>query len=212
LAPRRRKVILITDGDPIAQRAVEHVAKQVGGRCISLSAGNPTPLTGSQMVELIKMAAHDPVLVMFDDNGNCGRGSGEQAIEYVVNHPEIQVLGAIAVASNTKWVHGARVPYSVDNRGRVVEEAVDKEGYADKELESRIYGDTVDILNKCRIPNIIGIGDIGKMEGKDHVHCGCPITLKAVKWILERSGWNGTSTGEPEESHHGKRGREQGLS
>ncbi|NGQ94639.1 stage V sporulation protein AE [Brevibacillus sp. SYP-B805] len=209
MVPKRRKVILITDGDPIAQRAVELVAQQVGGRCISLSAGNPTPLTGSQMVELIKMADHDPVLVMFDDNGDCGRGSGEQALEYVVHHPEIQVLGAIAVASNTKWVGGARVPYSVDNRGRVVAEAVDKEGYADKELDGRIYGDTVDVLNRCRIPNIIGIGDIGKMEGKDNERYGCPITLTAVKWILERSGWHGTSAGEPEESHHGKRGREQ---
>jgi stage V sporulation protein AE len=161
-------------------------------------------LSGSQMVELIKMAAHDPVLVMFDDNGDYGRGKGEQAIEYVAGHPDIEVLGAIAVASNTKWVRGAKVRYSVDNRGRIVEEAVDKHGYSDKDLENHIFGDTVDILNKCQIPNIIGIGDIGKMEGKDHLRCGCPITLKAVKWILERSESRGESRGKRETSDLGK--------
>ncbi|MFY0542993.1 stage V sporulation protein AE [Brevibacillus sp. H7] len=188
---QRRKVILITDGDYVAQKAVEAVAKEVGGRCISLSAGNPTPLSGSQMVQLIKMAANDPVLVMFDDNGNYGRGQGEQAIEYVVKHPDIEVLGAIAVASNTKWVHGTSVRYSVDNQGRIVEEAVDKDGYSHKDLDNHIYGDTVDILNSLQVANVIGIGDIGKMEGKDHVRYGCPITLRAVKWILERSESHG---------------------
>lgn len=200
---KRRKVILITDGDHVAQKAVESVARQIGGRCISLSAGNPTPLSGSQMVELIKMAANDPVLVMFDDNGNYGRGRGEQAIQYVISHPEIEVLGAIAVASNTKWVSGAKVNYSIDNQGRIVEEAVDKHGYPDKTLDNRIYGDTVDILQAANIPNIIGIGDIGKMEGRDKLRYGCPITLKAVKWILERSGQHDNSS-ETETTDFGK--------
>ncbi len=187
----RRKVILVTDGDHVAQKVIETVAKEIGGRCISLSAGNPTPLSGSQIVELIKMAANDPVLVMFDDNGNFGRGQGEQAIEYVVKHPDIHVLGAIAVASNTKWVRGTTVRVSIDNQGRIVEDAVDKDGYADKSLENHIYGDTVDILHTLQVPNVIGIGDIGKMEGKDNVRYGSPITLKAVKWILERSESHG---------------------
>lgn len=185
---RKRQVILITDGDPVAQRVVEKVAREVGGRCISLSAGNPTPLTGEQMVQLIKMAASDPVLVMFDDNGNYGRGSGEQAIAYVVNHPDIQVLGAIAVASNTKWVEGTRVRYSIDNEGNIVDDAVDKDGFRNKALDNHIYGDTVDILGRMNIPCVIGIGDIGKMQGRDHVRYGCPVTLKAVKWIMDRSG------------------------
>jgi stage V sporulation protein AE len=193
MAEKRRKVIVITDGDYIAQKAVEAVAKQIGGRCISLSSGNPTPLSGSQIVELIKMAENDPVLVMFDDNGHYGQGRGEQAIEYVVTHPDIEVLGAIAVASHTKWVRGTKVRFSVDNQGQIVEEAVDKDGYAQKSLDNQIYGDTVDILTSLRIPNVIGIGDIGKMEGKDHLRYGCPITLKAVKWILERSGSNDDS-------------------
>jgi len=190
-----RKVILVTDGDHVAQKAVETVATEFGGRCISLSAGNPTPLRGSQMVELIKMAPHDPVIVMFDDNGDFGRGRGEQAIEYVVQHPEIEVIGAIAVASNTRFVHGATVAYSVDRHGRVVEAAVDKDGYADEELKHRIYGDTVDILNALHVPNVIGIGDIGKMEGIDSLQNGCPITRIAVQWILERSGTHDTGNG-----------------
>ncbi|NLJ99876.1 MAG: stage V sporulation protein AE, partial [Clostridia bacterium] len=42
---KRRKVILITDGDKVARDSVEAVAREVGGRCISLSSGNPTLLT-----------------------------------------------------------------------------------------------------------------------------------------------------------------------
>jgi len=207
----RRRVILVTDGDHIAQKVIEAVAKDMGGRCISLSAGNPTPLDGSQMVELIKMTPHDPVLVMFDDNGDFGRGKGEQAIEYLLKHPDIEVIGAIAVASNTRWVRGATVKYSIDNHGRLVEEAVDKEGYADVDLENRIYGDTVDVLNSFHIPNLIGIGDIGKMEGRDSLRKGSPITKKAVQWILERSKANGRDHGEAA-SHLGESGGKQGLS
>lgn len=207
---QRRKVILVTDGDHIAQMVLETVAKEMGGRCISLSAGNPTPLSGSQMVELITMAPHDPVFVMFDDNGDFGRGRGEQALEYVVKHPQIEVIGAIAVASNTKWVRGASVKVSIDNHGRIVEEAVDKDGFADVDLENRIYGDTVDVLNALQIPNLIGIGDIGKMQGRDSLHNGCPITRKAVQWILERSGFHGPGNGETA-SHFSTDRRKQGV-
>ncbi|MGN7468880.1 stage V sporulation protein AE [Brevibacillus sp. SAFN-007a] len=192
---QRRKVILVTDGDHIAQKAIESVARELGGRCISLSAGNPTPVSGKQAVELIKMAPHDPVIVMFDDNGDFGKGRGERAIEYVAKHPDIEVIGAIAVASHTRGVHGATVAYSVDNRGQIVTEAVDKDGYADEQLHHQIYGDTVDILNTLKLPHVIGIGDIGKMEGRDSLQNGCPITKRAVQWIMERSGSHGASNG-----------------
>ncbi|AIG26086.1 stage V sporulation protein AE [Brevibacillus laterosporus] len=185
----RRRVIIITDGDHIAQRVIEEVARQIGGRCISLSAGNPTLLSGEQMVTLIKQTPYDPVLVMFDDNGNYGFGRGERAICFVAKHPDIEVLGAVAVASNTKWVTGTKVKYSVTKQGIVVEDAVDKDGVVHKELQHRIYGDTVDILNACDITHIIGIGDIGKMDGRDHINKGCPITKKAIEWIMERSGY-----------------------
>ena len=44
----RRKVILITDGDEYAKKAIECVAKEYGGRCISSSKGNPTVIVGSR--------------------------------------------------------------------------------------------------------------------------------------------------------------------
>ncbi|MDF2854488.1 MAG: stage sporulation protein, partial [Neobacillus sp.] len=97
----RRRVILITDGDEYAKRAVERVAHDIGGRCISLSQGNPSILSGEQLVDLIKAAAHDPVLVMFDDSGLEGEGAGERALKYVANHTDIEVLGIIAVAAKT---------------------------------------------------------------------------------------------------------------
>ena len=49
----RRSVILVTDGDEYARKTLEYIAKEVGGRCISKSQGNPTTLTGEQMVEYI---------------------------------------------------------------------------------------------------------------------------------------------------------------
>lgn len=190
----RRKVILVTDGDYVAQKVIEQVARQIGGRCISLSAGNPTPLSGPQIVELVKQAVCDPVLVMVDDNGNYGMGAGERAVDHLMKSPDIEVIGAIAVASNTKWVEGTRVEYSITNEGKIIDDAVDKDGYADKSLENQIHGDTVDILGKYHIPNVIGIGDIGKMQGKDHLRYGCPVTRKAVEWILERSDFHASST------------------
>lgn len=186
---QRRKIIIITDGDEVALAAVQHVAKKIGGRSLSRSAGNPSPLDGPQLVQLILQAVRDPVLVMFDDNGDVGAGRGEQAIEYVLSHPQIEVLGALAVASRTHMAKGINVNCSVDNLGRIVPEAVDKHGFASAALDGRIYGDTVDILEKYQIPNVIGIGDIGKMLGRDSLRLGCPITSKAVGWILERSGF-----------------------
>ncbi|EPR28228.1 Stage V sporulation protein AE [Geobacillus sp. WSUCF1] len=70
----KRRVILVTDGDEFACRAIERVAAEIGGRCISRSQGNPTKLSGEQLVELILQTPHDPVFVMFDDCGASGRG------------------------------------------------------------------------------------------------------------------------------------------
>ena len=44
---------------------------------------------------------YDPVFVMFDDSGFIGEGSGEKALKYVATHKQIDVLGILAVASNT---------------------------------------------------------------------------------------------------------------
>ncbi|MFV9510737.1 stage V sporulation protein AE [Tepidibacillus sp. LV47] len=181
---KKRRVIFITDGDIVAKEVIEEVAKTIGGRCISRSAGNPTPYNGSQLVEMIKQTPYDPVLIMFDDNGQGNKGEGEKAMEFIAKHPDVEVLGAIAVASNTKYVEGTTVDFSVDRNGRIVESGVNKDGET-VGGPLRVYGDTVDILDKLDIPVVIGIGDIGKMGGRDHVKYGSPITLKAIQTILD---------------------------
>jgi stage V sporulation protein AE len=187
-----RNVIIITDGDKVASHVIQKVAIEVGGRCISRSAGNPTPLQGEEIVSQVMKAAYDPVLVMFDDNGQWECGDGEKAIEYVATHPSINVLGAIAVASNTEAVEGTHIDLAIDCNGKIVESGVNKEGNIEFSKELRIYGDTVDILDRLQIPLIVGIGDIGKMNGRDHIRYGGPITRKAVEIILKRSGYDGT--------------------
>ncbi|ARU63161.1 stage V sporulation protein AE [Tumebacillus avium] len=186
----KRKVILITDGDQVARKAVEKVAAEVGCRVISRSSGNPSPLNGQQLVRLIEHAKHDPVLVMFDDNGSGDYGYGERALEYVSNHPNIEVLGAIAVASNTPMVDGVHVDFSIDQNCRMIEDAVDKDGLPAHSGDMVLYGDTVDVLSDVDVPMIVGVGDIGKMQGRDHFAKGAPITKAAILEILKRSGFD----------------------
>lgn len=181
----KRKVILITDGDSIAQSSVEKVAQKVGGRCISLSGGNPTPLTGPEIVDLIKQAACDPVLVMVDDRGKSSEGKGEQALKYIVKHPDIEVLGVVAVASNTHNAKGTLVDFSVTKNGEVIDAPVDKDGNP-ATYQKYLQGDTVDILRNLNIPIVVGVGDIGKQDGADGYQA--PITTAAVTEILRRGG------------------------
>lgn len=188
---RKRKVILVTDGDKIAKRAVETASRNIGARCISRSAGNPTRLTGEQIVRQVKIARHDPVVVMLDDKGFQGRGSGETALEYLAGHPEIEVLGVLAVASNTEFAGSVQVNCSVTCTGDITEAAVDKFGREKQEQTPSLTGDTVENLNSLDFPVIIGIGDIGKMDGADDPDRGAPLTTKAFKEILYRSGFNG---------------------
>lgn len=185
----KRKVILVTDGDTMAKKAVEVAAQNVGGRCISKSAGNPTPIVGNKIAELVKIAKYDPVVIMVDDIGNPNTGYGEMALDILLSHPQLEVLGIVAVASNTEGVQGVEVSFSVDRYGKVVKNAVDKEG--EETGEKILYGDTVDIINQYSIPLIVGLGDIGKMKGKDDCKKGSPILTKALKEILNRSEfWN----------------------
>lgn len=185
----QRQVILITDGDEYARKAVEQVSKEIGGRCISMSHGNPTVLTGCELVQLIKKAPYDPVLVMFDDSGLVGEGMGEIALKYVAQHPDIDVLGIIAVASKTRQAEWTKVDVSIDREGELTPYGVDKNGIPEFEW-GRINGDTVYCLDELDVPIIIGVGDIGKMAKRDHYEQGSPITKKAIELILERSGFN----------------------
>ncbi len=183
----RRKVILITDGDEFAKRTIELIAHDIGGSCISASQGNPTILSGEEMVQLIKKAQSDPVYIMFDDSGYIGEGPGEKAMTFVAKHPDIEVIGAIAVASRTHHEEWTKVDVSIDRFGELTEYGVDKSGIADMD-EGRIVGDTVYCLEMLNIPFIVGIGDIGKMARIDSIEAGSPITKQAVELILERSG------------------------
>lgn len=185
---KRRRVILITDGDDYARRAIEHVAAEIGGRCISHSHGNPTVLSGPQLIKLINKAEQDPVLVMFDDSGQLGEGSGEMALKYVAQHQDIEVLGIIAVASKTRQEEWTKVDVCIDRDGNLTPYGVDKFGVPELEL-GRINGDTVYCLDELDVPIVVGIGDIGKMARRDHFDRGSPITKKAVELILERSGY-----------------------
>ncbi|MFJ7754794.1 stage V sporulation protein AE [Peribacillus muralis] len=183
----KRNVILITDGDEYAKRAVELVAKEIGGRCISMSQGNPSRYTGLELVELIKRAKHDPVLVMFDDSGFIGEGSGEQALKVVAGHPDMNVLGVIAVASKTRREEWTKVDVCIDRDGNLTPNGVDKYGAEEFEL-GKITGDTVYCIDGLHVPIVVGIGDIGKMSHQDDCKRGSPITKLAVEIILERSG------------------------
>ena len=185
----KRKVIVITDGDRVAQKVVEQVAKNVGGRAISLSGGNPTRVTGEEIVAAVQQTPHDPVLVMVDDCGRRGQGNGEQALEYLAKDPTIELLGVVAVASNTSRVKGVPVNAAITREGGVVAVPVDKDGLPEPLGHSSVEGDTVEILDQLNIPVVIGLGDLGKMDDADLVEDGAKITTKAVEEILHRSSF-----------------------
>lgn len=189
--PDKVRVILVTDGDRCAQHVVEAIGAELNLRCISASAGNPTPISGEEIVAMLKTVPHDPVLVMFDDRGRRDKGKGEKALEYVANHPDIEVLGAVAVASNTTGIDGIAADACISVSGEVVQCTVDKYGQekSSKGAKPIVSGDTVDVLNTVDVPVIIGVGDIGKMDKADDIRRGSPITRKAIEEILKRSGF-----------------------
>lgn len=187
---KKVRVIFITDGDKRARRVIETVARGLGLRCISASAGNPTPLSGWEIVNLLQEVPSDPVLIMFDDKGKDGQGQGEMAMRYVASHSSVQVLGAVAVAANTYGGIGVPADICITAQGYLVDAAVDKHGKVVGGSWGKpiVHGDTVDILNDLNVPYIVGIGDIGKMDSADELTGGAPITRQAIETILKRSG------------------------
>ncbi|NLC76589.1 MAG: stage V sporulation protein AE [Clostridia bacterium] len=179
-----RKVIAITDGDQLAEKAVAKIAEKIGARFISRSAGNPTPLSGRELVEMIKGTPHDPVVVLLDDRGHHGVGKGEAALAYLAKHPDIELIGVVAVASNIPGAKGTPVDFSITNEGKIYKGPVNKDG--DPSEERFLTGDTVSVLPELSVPLIVGTGDTGKMGGKDAHQAGSPITLKAVETILTK--------------------------
>lgn len=187
MSTERRKVIIVTDGDRVAGRTVRIAARNVGARFISLTTGNPTPISGPKIVELIKTAPRDPVIILVDDKGRCGFGTGEKVLKYVAEHPDIDVIGAVAVASNTSNTEGIKVDESVTRDGTMINGPVDKLGQPEKKGHKYLEGDTVDVLNSLNIPVVIGTGDTGKMDFADDCGKGAPVTTKALLEIINRS-------------------------
>lgn len=190
---KRRKVIVVTDGDRVAGKAVQVAAKNVGARFISLTTGNPTPLLGTEVVKLIKEAPRDPVVILVDDKGKCGFGKGESILKYVAEQQDLEIIGVVAVASNTSNTCGVKVDESVTKDGQIIKEPVDKLGIPEKKGHKYLEGDTVDVLKDLNIPVVVGTGDTGKMDFKDDYCKGAPITTKALLEIINRSGLNGAN-------------------
>lgn len=184
---KKKRVILITDGDRVAERAIEMAARKLGLRAISRSGGNPTPISGEEIVELVKQTPKDPVLVMVDDRGKSRKWKGERALEHIVKSRDLEVLGVVAVASHTHDAEGSHVDFSVTAEGEVIDAPVNKEGKVDTK-HKRLKGDTVDVLEDLTIPVIVGEGDPGKQNGGDYLSRGAPATIKAIEEVLRRSG------------------------
>lgn len=181
----KKQVILITDGDHVAQHIVEEAARRVGGRCISASGGNPSEIDAPALIELIHEAEGEPVLVMVDDAGTRRKGPGEKLIERLAAEDSIELLGVLAVASHTEKVEGVPVLASIAKNGELVNGPVDKDGVPEQSGHQKVEGDTVDVLNKLQVPIVIGVGDLGKQDHADH-HAN--VTVRAIREIIDRAG------------------------
>ena len=160
----KKQIIIITDGDSHAKIQVEKAAKNIHGRCISLSAGTPSIVSPDIIIEMIKNALGEPVLVMADDKGKRGYGLGEKVMMELLLSEAIDVIGIVAVASNCDNCSGIEVDCSVDRNGSISPYAVNKEGVL--QTSKILYGDTLNFLYMLKErPYIVGVGDIGKMKG-----------------------------------------------
>ncbi|MGE5544128.1 MAG: stage V sporulation protein AE [Bacillota bacterium] len=180
----KKRVILVTDGDENAQEAIIQACKNEGLYPMLSSGGNPTPLTGERLAWEIKQAPYDPVVVMLDDRGKVGEGSGEKALEHLLLDESLDVLGVIAVASNTDRARGVEVSKSVDRYGHVVKQPVDKYGEPEPVGHHLLEGDTSEILARFPWVKVVGVGDLGKMKGRDDPAHGAMITTRCIKELL----------------------------
>ncbi|WP_407268752.1 stage V sporulation protein AE [Radiobacillus sp. PE A8.2] len=183
----KRKVIIITDGDEYARKTLDYLAGKLGGTCLAYLSDNPSHVSSEEVIKAIHSAKHDPVYVLIDDAGIPGVGAGERILIDIANDHTIEIIGAIAVAANTRNMEWTRVNFSIDKDGKLIPNGVDKEGVPIPE-HGRINGDTIYSLDQLDIPVVIAIGDIGKMRGSDDIKKGSPITRKAIEIILERGG------------------------
>ncbi|SDL64637.1 stage V sporulation protein AE [Sediminibacillus halophilus] len=185
---RPKKVIIITDGDEYAKKTMDYLSQQLGGTCLAYLSDNPTHASEKQVTEAIMAAPEEPVYVLIDDAGAPGPGAGEKILLGLAKNENIQIMGAIAVAAHTKNAEWTRFTLAIDQDGQLTSNGISKEGIPIPEI-GRINGDTIYSLDQVDIPVVVAIGDIGKMQGKDDIKKGSPITRKAIEIILERGGY-----------------------
>ena len=180
----KKRVVVVTDGDETAYRALSEACQDLDCHPLQASKGNPTPLSGEELIDAILKAPRDPVVVMVDDQGDADAGHGETALKALMDAPQLEVLGVVAVAANTRPVQGVKVEESVDRSAHLVSRAVNKAG---KATSSPILGgDTVDALHSYS-GVVIGLGDPGKMGGHDAIHEGVPATKRVLQEILRKA-------------------------
>ena len=121
---------------------------------------------------------------MLDDRGEVGAGKGEKALEHLLLDKDLEILGVIAVASNTSQVRGVKVDESVDYYGHIVGGPVDKNGNPEPKGHQLLEGDTSEILARYPEVKVVGCGDLGKMQGQDNPGHGAMITTKCIKELL----------------------------
>lgn len=189
-----KDVIIVTDGDRTAQRAVEVAARNVGAACV-VASGYGRSRHGDAALQgverKIKEAECDLALVLVDDQGQRGEGEGEKIVQHLAASQWANILGVIAVASHLRGGRGVRVDASVAADGRVVQRPVDKDGETEED-ETMLHGDTVESLYRLGVPLIVGLGDPGKMDFADDAQRGAPITTRAVRLILTHTSHLGT--------------------
>ncbi len=177
----KKQVIVITDGDHTAYRAVSAACAQLGLKPVRATVGNPTPISGSALIQAICHTPGDPVVAMVDDRGSANQGPGERDLAAILRAEELEVLGVVAVAANTRGVQGVVPDQSVTDAAEIVSQAVDKQGRTSGHV---LHGDTVDVLRDYPEVTVIGLGDPGKMDGADAIGQGAPATTRALKSIL----------------------------
>lgn len=180
------RLIIVTDGDSSAQEAVQAASSRLGLYPLMITGGNPTHITGEKALDYILTTPYDPVVIMVDDKGKKGMGPGEHLLDIILKDTRVNVLGVVAVASDTR-VRGVAVDQSVTCDLRIVNAPVDKHGYIEKEGHHRLEGDTVEILRHHPELFIVGCGDLGKMDGRDSIEHGARITEQCFRQILKHA-------------------------
>lgn len=178
-------MIVVTDGDQKACKAVRTACGRLGLYPLLASAGNPTPISASEILLQIHEAPFDPVVVMVDDRGRSGTGKGERVLKQILSDDSVEIMGVLAVAAGTRS-EGVEVDESVDSTGTLTDRPVNKDGLAEPSENRYLEGDTVEALRDFPNLTLIGAGDLGKMfNDTDDPAKGAPITTRCLQEILK---------------------------